>query len=370
MKIQHFETYLYSAKVQSRIPLVDEIREIQKSGDFVLVEDPLVKKETLIIGMFVLRPAYKRWEGPLLEGKAPNSVYEVPNWIYNISTISGGSTLAAGNIMDGFRLGFQYAISDAVIVGSSTVLNGGLPRNDGKPGYMWVPYNCAAWPHMKEADPHMLKRFRAQRKKVQDLGYASKREYPAQIVITQSGKETKPDLLEASIFHERHPNGEKVESYIVTGSAGADALRDRAPRYGLEERIDDILIELPLEGDPHRIDLKSLPKVLYNDYDIRIANHDGGAKVLESFCEEGIIPQFNFTFARKPSLYEVIEESRSIPEADKTRVLESFDSSAMRFFKTTDGSMPDSFSIVQALNDEPDEAAVLVLDTREVRSFS
>ncbi len=369
MKVQHSQIYIDPVKVKVSLPLVEEMREIQKSGEFVLLEDPVEKRETLIMGMFVLRASHQSWDSPLREGEVPKSIYDVQDWIYNIKTINGGSPQAAGNVMDGFRLGFQYAISDAVMVGSTTVLNGGMPSAEGHPGYLWQPYNCAQWPHMQEADPRMLERFSAQRKKLQELGYASDRRYPAQIVVTRSGKETKPDLLEASIFHEYHPDGEAVEAYIVTGSAGSKAIRERAARYGMAERIDSLLIELPAAGDPAGIDLQSLPGILYRDYDIRIANHDGGALVLEAFCKAGIIPQFNFTFARKPSLYEAISAAQDIGEEDKARVLKNFDELVQNFFRTPDGSIPKSFSIAQLLIDEPDEAAVVVLDTREVKDF-
>lgn len=55
--------------------------------------------------------------------------------------------------MDGYRLAMQYAITDAVIIGSSTIINDGIPDAEGNSGYIWLPKYCAEWPHFKDVDP-------------------------------------------------------------------------------------------------------------------------------------------------------------------------------------------------------------------------
>ncbi len=369
MKLRHKEIYIDDALVAVKLPFTKRMQEFHPDGNFPLLDDPIKSECTSIIGMFILRPARQAWEKPVLKEDGSCSVYDVKDWVYNLNSINGGAVIANGNIMDGYRLGMQYAVSDAVIIGSSTVLNDGLPDSDGTPGYTWLPYNCTEWPHLKAADSKMMDRFLEQRKLWQDMGYVSDRTYPAQIVVTQSGKETTPDLLSASVFHEHHPDGTPVETFILTSKSGAENIKTRAGKYGLAERINDMLIILSPQDDPHKIDLPELPGILYTKYNIKIANHDGGAMVLRAFCEAGIVAQFNFTFGRRPSLFEVVKSSLVIKDEERNRVLDDFDHLVLKFFNNHDGSIPGNISIAQIIVDEPDEAAVLVLDTRNVRAF-
>lgn len=326
-------------------------------------------RKTAIIGMFILRPAFETWTEKPVQDNGQLSIYEVKHWVYNIDGLSGGGILANGNLMDAYRLAMQYAITDAVIIGSSTIIKDGIPKEDDSPGYLWLPHYCAEWPHLKKADPEMMNRFRSQRKLMQRLGYASHRKYPAQIAVTRSGKKTDPDLLSASIFHEKLPDGSPIETYIVTSKKGAEVIRERAADYGLEHRMDNILIPLSPEHDSAEIDLHRLPGYLFNNYNIILANHDGGKMVLEAFCNAGIMDQLNFTFARKPSLYDAVRLNADIDESLKNKILRDFSSRTRDFFDTESGRMPKSFPVTEIIIDEPDEAAVIVLDTRKIRSF-
>ncbi|MEW5816037.1 MAG: hypothetical protein AB1798_11675 [Spirochaetota bacterium] len=369
MQLHYREIFLDEKRMAVKLPFAESLQDFHPHGCFPLVEDPKQTGRTVIIGMFVLRPAHTTWKEPIIKSDGSCSVYDVKDWVYNINTISGGGIIANGNIMDGCRLGMQYAITDAVIIGSSTVLNDGIPRPDGSPGYRWLPCICTEWPHLKQADPRMMERFLAQRRLLQNIGYASPRTYPAQIVVTRSGKATDPDLLKASIFHEHLPDGKPIEAYIVTSRQGAELLRARASKFGLGDRIEEMLIILSPPGEPGNIDLKLLPEKLYNEYNIIMANHDGGAKVLKAFCAVGIVPQFNFTFARTPSLYDVVATTDILDEARRRRILTNFHNLVLNFFSTADGTMPREFAIVQVLVDGPDEAAILVLDTRKIITF-
>ena len=156
---------------------------------------------------------------------------------------------------------------------------------------------------------------------------------------------------------------------IVTSETGAGKIRKRAADYNLEHRIDDILITLSPGNNPDNIDLPKLPGILFKDYNIILANHDGGKKVLEAFCQAGIIDQFNFTFARKPSLYDAVKSSTDIDDKTKKMVLNDFQARVINFFDTDTGRMPETFPVAEIIIDEPDEAAVVVLDTRKVRLF-
>ncbi len=369
MRLEHSRIFRDESRIEVKIPFTNGMKEFFKEGDFPLVSDPLKTRKTAIIGMFILRPANDTWSEPIVRYDGSLSIYDVKHWIYNIDGLSGGGIIANSNVMDGYRLAMQYAVTDAVIIGSSTIIKDGTPKEDGSPGYVWLPQYCADWPHLKAADPDMKTRFREQRKLMQELGYASKRDYPAQIAVTRSGNKTEPDLLSASIFHEKLPDGSPVEAYIVTSKTGAEKIRERAADYKLKHRIDDILIPLSPDDNPEEIYLPQLPGILFKDYNIILANHDGGKKVLEAFCCAGIIDQFNFTFGRKPSLYDAVKNNPDIDNDTRNSILQNFQSRIIDFFDTESGRMPLSFPVVEIIVDEPDEAAVVVLDTRRIRSF-
>ena len=369
MVLEHSRLYCNESLFEVKIPFTERMQQYFKDGNFNLITDPLITGKTAIIGMFVLRPANNTWSEPIVRADSSLSIYDVEHWIYNIDGLSGGGVIANGNVMDGYRLAMQYAITDAVIIGSSTIINDGIPGEDGSPGYMWLPQYCAEWPHLKAADPEMMNRFAEQRKLMQELGYTSQRKYPAQITVTRSGNKTEPDLLSASIFHEKLPDESPVEAYIVTSKTGAGKIKKRASDFNLQNRIDDILIVLSPDNNPDDIDLSKLPGILFKDYNIILANHDGGKKVLEAFCQAGIIDQFNFTFARRPSLYNTVKNNPDIDTLVKEALLHDFQARIIDFFDTEDGSIPRNFPVAEIIVDEPDEAAVVILDTRQIRSF-
>jgi hypothetical protein len=369
MSLKHTRVYYNKNLINTEIPFTEGMQKFFKDGFFPLISNPLKSKKTAIIGMFILRPGKDTWSDPIIREDGTFSIYDIKHWIYYIDGLSGGGIIANGNVMDGYRLAMQYAITDAVIIGSNTIINDGTSKENGDPGYVWLPQYCAEWPHLKKADPEMMDRFKKQRKLMQELGYVSKREYPAQIAVTRSGKENSPDLLSASIFHENFPDGSPIEAYIITSKTGASRLRNRASVYNLEKRIDDILIVLSPDNCPDDIDLPELPGVLYKDYNIILANHDGGKKVLKAFCKAGIIDQFNFTFARKLSLYDSVKNNMDIDDKTKNMVLKNFQTHTIDFFDTEHGEIPGNIPFAEIIVDEGDEAAVVVMDTRNIKSF-
>ena len=271
------------------LPFVDELRALHKCDcHFPLVFDPLIEKLAVIVGMFVVRPAYVAASGTLISGlnlvefddndnstekqfaalnnnkNNKDSILSGRSWVYNYKGLDGGWFVANKNILDAYRVALQYGLSDAVIIGTRTVAIEGIDRNSSQGqlrGYLWQPYAPTEWPHLKAACPNLLEMIMRQRSSLQNQGCVSARKYPAQIVFTFSGKshvswnsETDSqeddvwDFLEARIFTAMHPDGEPIECYIMTGARGAARIRERVRSSfpHLVSRIDGMLIVLPL----------------------------------------------------------------------------------------------------------------------------
>lgn len=101
----------------------------QEMGEYPIVFDPQEENRTLIIGMFVLRPAYSAWTAPILSDDTnflSKELYCVEDWAYGYNGIDGGSLVADSCPFDTFRVALQYGLSDAVIVGTKTVCAEGI----------------------------------------------------------------------------------------------------------------------------------------------------------------------------------------------------------------------------------------------------
>jgi hypothetical protein len=157
--------------------------------------DPKITKKTAIVGMFVLRPAKKSWKTPIFNDKNKlESLYDQTlDWCYNVDLLNGGGTVANHNAVDAYRLCMQYALADAVIVGSNTVCCEGV----GPDAYLWQHYAVCQWNQLKN-EKGLSERLLQQRSEFQKLGYLSSRRYPAQIIFTWSGEHYagSPDFLE------------------------------------------------------------------------------------------------------------------------------------------------------------------------------
>jgi hypothetical protein len=294
--LRHRTTWLKPAFSFIKLPFIDDLRAFHPEGDFYLTEDPLETKKACILGMFVLRPAVMAWKGEL-------------DWAFNLRSCSGGWVVANKNAVDAYRLALQYALSDAVMVGTHSICSEGI----GEDGYVWQPYTLCKWDQLQSADPNLYDKFVAQRKKWQEMGYLSTRQYPAQIVFTWSGEARagSPDFLEARIFKEKTPDGKQMEVYILTSAKGAMKIKERIHKYPLlQARLSTMLIVVPgssssfdVEAD---IDISLLPKMLYDKLDMRIVNHDGGHKVLQEFCKAGAINQMVSMYSIFLQLYPLI----------------------------------------------------------------
>lgn len=128
--LRHQTIYEDKLKIAVSLPLTDNLKSLHINGTFPLMEDPLVQKSTTIIGMFVLRPKILPWVSPIIqavpESETPvsvsHSMFDLDDdWNYSCAGLEGGWLIADGNLLDPFRLGLQYGISDAVIIGSRTV---------------------------------------------------------------------------------------------------------------------------------------------------------------------------------------------------------------------------------------------------------
>jgi hypothetical protein len=302
--LHHVQIYADSADVGARVSLGDELAHFGQGAEFCLVEDPRLTDRTLIIGMFVLRPMFKAWTAPIVQDGKP-CLYEALDWCHNFSGADGGGFVADGCAFDAFRLGLQYGLSDAVIVGTGTALKEGV-SHDGQPGYLWQPYGPASWPHVAAAEPELDRKILAVRQLWQKQGLLSSRRYPAQIIVSLSGNPSADhDVFDARVFHAPHPDGAALESYILTSVTGAQRLRSRAVSRGMQHVVDRALIVCSPEDKPDELDVAAVPRLLRQKLDIRIANHDGGSIVLSAFSRAGALPQINFTLMRGRSMFDV-----------------------------------------------------------------
>jgi len=364
------QTTIYEDKshIAKELQLIAELKALHPNGTFPLIEDPLKTKRTSTIGMFVLRPAKEAWNTP--DSNALTSMYAVPGWAFNIKGLDGGWLVANANPVDQFRLGAQYGLSDAVMIGSTTVAKEGV----GPRGHLWILSHVAAW--LKTLYPSMEHDVMKQRAAWQKEGYLSSRKYPAQIVITRSGdaKSGENDFLKARIFTATHADGTPLECYILTSEEGAKKIRTRAQSFGLEGRIDDILIPLSPPGKPGEIDLARVPEFLYQPpYNMRIINHDGGQTILSEFSKAGVLPQMNLTLTRNASLYDVLRAApigeKITREAQKQQALATFDTNVQYFFPSSGGKLPKELIPVQIITDEPHDVAVVTFDARKLRGL-
>jgi len=230
-----------------------------------------------------------------------------------IEHFNGGGLVANGSSLDAYRLGMQYGLSDAIIMSSNNVSADGVDNKHRK-GYLCLAYGPCQWPHVAAIDEHLEEKFLRQRGLWHQLGYLSSRKYPAQIVISYSGLKygDSPDFLAGRIFHDCHPNGESIECYIVTSELGAQRILERSHAFNLQDRIERMLIVLPPPCDSStarpntELDLTLLPSILYEKYDMKIVDHDGGQKVFNAFSKAGIMSQLNLSLGRQQTLQQII----------------------------------------------------------------
>lgn len=353
-------------RIARRLPLGEELGALHPGGVFPLLEDPAASPRACIIGMFVLRPANAPWTGRIVgDDGFPHGIYEPRQWCFHVKGTHGGAWIAAGNALDAYRLALQYGISDAVVIGSATVASEGVTRGSVH-GYLWQPYGPAGWPRLSSLDPDLPGKILRLRRHWQELGVLSSRPYPAQVVLSQSGmhEDGSADILDASIFSQRHPDGSAIEVYVLSSEAGAHLLAERGRGRGMKLQVGREILALSPPGRPEVLDVAAVPRLLRERLDVRIADHDGGAVVLSRFIEAGALAQLNVTLMRNRSVRQVVETNESAGAGVREELLSSFDGRARLLF-SGDGRVPSALRPAYVIGHDG-EAVVVTFDVRGV----
>ena len=370
--LDHRCVYENDSSIALKLSLGDELGPLGRGATFPLVEDPRHSDHSTIVGMFVLRPARVAWTASLMDGGAPQSkpvsMFDAADWCFNVRGVDGGWLIAGGSPLDAYRLALQYGLADAVIVGSNTVSKEGV-EDGAQPGYLWQPYGPAAWPHLAAIDADLTAKIARLRRSWQQQGVLSARKYPAQIVVSQSGEHRPPanDVLAASVFKQRHPDGSPIETYVLTSEAGAARLRARAAAQGLGDRIDSILLPLSPPEQPEALDIARVPRLLRQKLDIRLANHDGGQTVLSKFSAAGVLPQINLTLMRNRAVFDLLTSTDRIPTAELAGITNAFDTKRQLFW-SGNHKLPTTLQVMSVLTDG-DDGVVVSFDARGVRGL-
>jgi hypothetical protein len=364
--LHHQEIYKDATAVGAYVSL-GELSHLGQGAEFALVEDPRLTDRALIIGMFVLRPSLTGWTAPIIQEGKP-SLSQATGWCHNVSGLDGGGFIADGCAFDAYRLALQYGLSDAVMVGTGTALKEGVPHN-GLPGYLWQPYGPSSWPHVAAAEPELNRKIEGVRQQWQQQGLLSARRYPAQIIVTQSGNAgLDHDIFEARVFHEKHPDGTPLESYILTSRTGAARLQSRSASHGMQDRMNSALIVCSPDDEPDVLDIAAVPRVLRQKLDIRIANHDGGSIVLSEFSKAGALAQINFTLMRARSVLDVHKSKNpSMTPAELEKLSETFEPRCSFMF-SGDRCLPRHLRPISVLVDD-NEGCVVCFDARQQRGL-
>lgn len=356
--------YEDGSRVSLALPLGPVLGKLHPGGVFPLVEDPGPGVRSTIVGMMVLRPADHAWNPAGPDSRLPDALREVEDWCYDVAGVGGSWPVSGANALDAFRLALQYGTMDAVLAGSATVAREGLVAG-ARPGHLWQPYTPLSWaplrPHREWLEPAIA----AVRREWQQRGVLSGRRYPAQVAISASGRvaEGQPDLLDARMFHDRHPDGSPMEAWVLTSEAGADRLRARARARG--SRVDDLLLVCSPPGRPEEIDVAGVPLLLRGRLDARLVEHDGGARSLEAFLAAGAVAQLHLTLMRRRSVRDVLGSSERLDVPERERILATWSGRARLFPRT--GAFPRAWRLFYAVAEEQPagEALVACLDVRE-----
>lgn len=365
----HRTLYEDAAGIAVRLPLGEELGALHPGGCFPLLEDPAVTGRACILGMFVVRPALSAWTEPVLAGDGfPESMYEAQRWCFNVRGTHGSGLIAAGDRLDAYRLALQYGVVDAVLIGSDTVAKEGV-GDASAPAYLWQPYVPVRWPRLAAAGPDLLGKIMRLRAQWQRLGVLSPRRYPAQVVVSQSGrsKQGQPDIFDAAIFSQRHPDGSAIEVYVLSSEAGADRLCRRARDRGMELRIGREILALSPPGRPEVLDVAAVPRLLRARLEVRLAEHDGGAMVLGKFAEGGALGQLNLTLMRARSVRDVLAASDGLQVGARDEMLASLGDNAQMLF-SGDHRLPRSLRPVYVIGGDG-EGIVVTFDVRAVGTF-
>ncbi|MFM7119661.1 MAG: hypothetical protein ACKOZX_05325 [Gammaproteobacteria bacterium] len=371
---------LYRADgIALELPLVSELAS---DFGFPLVEDPRRTERAVVIGMFVTRPLLRAWRSPVLTAAGHLDLGSVDQLVASVRGAEGGGVISGGHPFDAERLAVHYGLVDAVLVGSGTVFAEGFApgheaRADTEPvtgreaeaagasgGYIWQDYTPLSWPQLSSRAATVGAGIQATRAIWQRMGVLSARDRPAQIVVTESGRQATDGrhLWDAAIFAARHPDGSPIETYVLTSETGARRLLTDGRARG--RHLEDRLLVISSPGAPDRIDVAALPTMLRARLDIRLANHDGGRTALAAFVRAKAVAQLNLTIMRQRSLLEQIRQDPRLTPAQRATLLRDL-SERCEFLFPGVGGIPAHYRPLQLLSYE-DDLVVATLATHDV----
>jgi hypothetical protein len=351
-----------SDRIALRLPLGKILGALHPDGCFPLAEDPRETSRATLLGMMVLRPADHAWMARSEEGSLIESMRSVDDWCFDVEGLGGSWAISGGSALDAYRLALQYGTMDAVLAGAATVAREGLVAG-ARRGHLWQPYTPLSWAVLQPWRDTLEPAIAALRRDWQEIGVLSARRYPAQVAISASGRirDGAADILDARMFHDTHPDGSAMESYVLTSEAGAERLRERARTKGSDlSRV--LLVSSPANA-PEEIDLSRVPGLLRTRLDARVVEHDGGAATLEAFERAGAIAQLNLTLMRGRSVRDVVASTTRLDAATRDEILRTWEGRARMF--PGGGALRDSWTPLYALEEAKPggEAVVVTLGT-------
>ncbi|MCX6780978.1 MAG: dihydrofolate reductase family protein [Candidatus Magasanikbacteria bacterium] len=190
--------------------------------------------------------------------------------VFNRKDLPGGGPISKGNEADAFGMALLRAVADGVMVGAGTV--------NGEPDHKWhVDFIFDAFPQMKGKEA-LRNEFKQWRK---ELG--KQYEHPPTFFMTNSGQVN----FDAAVFKDT-----SITKYIVTGAAGALALRTK---FGMTTSALDALNTSILVYGDEKLDETAMMKDLRANFGIDILLHEGGRGVADALVQRGLIDQLFLT---------------------------------------------------------------------------
>jgi hypothetical protein len=346
------------------LPLGETLGALHPGGVFPLVEDPRTSERATIVGMMVLRPAEEAWMARAVGSELVECMRSARSWCFDVEGIGGSWAISGGDVLDAYRLALQYGTVDAVLAGAATVAREGLVAG-ARRGHLWQPYTPLSWAVLAPWRDTLEPAISSLRRDWQEMGVLSERVYPAQIAISASGRVhgDGPDILDARMFCDRHPDGSAMESYVLTSEAGAERLRERAKAKGMS--ADAVVLAASPPAAPDAIDIARVPGLLRERLGARLVEHDGGATTLEAFDRSGAIAQMNLTLMRGRSVREVVAATARMDAGQRDEILRTWEGRP-RLFPADGSGLCERWQPVYALEEASPggEAVCAVFDAR------